>query len=226
MPLLISVQQAAMNALKGWLQSSLPRDWKIDARWPDPDRRLPSKAVTVIMSGPVQWIMTDPVVVDGPFDVGIPGSKAWTWRLRTGIQPIQLDLWSNSAFSVDDMAARIESVLNAGESATGTNAAGQLPSDPFRNGILLKLQDGWSGNCDFVFNEPEIIEDPTSVQRSEYRYIYHGEAIFNLTGTATSVQLAQVTLKELLSEQSTPPSTTKYDNFTFGATGKATETLG
>lgn len=221
----VSVQQASLNALQAWLTQSLPKDWKISARWPDPERRLPAKAVTVIPAGPVEWTMVEPKVVGGPTSVGIAGSGAFTWLLRLGIMPVQMDVWSNTDVSRDDMMASLENVLNAGTSQTGTNAMG-MPSDPFRNGVLLALGDGWSGNCDFVFNQPEWQDDPSSVQRSEYRATMRGESVFNLYGTATSVIMAQAQLKQKLSELDTPPSTMLYDIYTFGSSGKVTESSG
>ena len=211
MAALVTVQQASSNALTAWLQSQAPVDWFIDSRWPDPDRVLPAKAVTIITAGPVTWDMIDPVLVAGPLvNPNTSQPPLFTWMMRLGIQPLQLDVWANTDIARDDMLARMEPMLNAGNAATGVSTN----DDPFRHGVLLNMGDGWLGTTDVVFIEPEVTDDPQSVSRSEFRATYRGESHFNLFMTAPTVAIAHIRLSMQINELPTISSSQPYDRFT------------
>jgi hypothetical protein len=165
------------------------------------------------MAGALEWTPIDPHIVGGPFQNPQYGQPPlFTWFLRCGIQPLQLDIWANTDVARDDMIARLEPVLNAGFAATGlaTNA------DPFRNGVALKLGDCWDSSiADFVFLTPDVTDDPQSVSRGEYRATYQGQSAFNLTLSAPSVTIANIRLSMQLGEFITPPQNQPYDRFTI-----------
>jgi hypothetical protein len=71
----VSIEQASMNALAAWLTASLPAysyngTTKTDTgvlvsdRWPDPDRTLPGRGVTVLRAGEARDTETQPEVTD------------------------------------------------------------------------------------------------------------------------------------------------------------------
>lgn len=72
MALLVSPQQAALNALALWLTSNLPayapnaargsQGVEISDRWPDHDKELPERAVTLLLAGPPREEGTQPEV--------------------------------------------------------------------------------------------------------------------------------------------------------------------
>src|SRR5438105_2334205 len=67
MAYLVSIQQAACNALQVWLQSQLtpggPSGVSVEPRWPDPEKPLPTAgAVTILMTSGADVVLVDPAV--------------------------------------------------------------------------------------------------------------------------------------------------------------------
>ena len=72
MPDLTSPQQAALDALGAWLTSNLPpympsaargsQGVEVSSRWPDHDKGLPERAVTILLAGPPREEGTQPEV--------------------------------------------------------------------------------------------------------------------------------------------------------------------
>jgi hypothetical protein len=57
-----SIEQAALNALAAWLRATLPTDVIVSDRWPDPDKALPQRAVTILRAGGPTETSTQPSV--------------------------------------------------------------------------------------------------------------------------------------------------------------------
>lgn len=193
---LVPVQQAAINALASWLTTRLTGTGiEVRKRWTEPDRPLPAKAITIIPAGARQDELLDPVVISQSTD-GITGVTTYVYRLRCVTQPLQLDVWSTYAPVRDDILALLDLHLNVGEAIT----LGIAGRDVMRQGLLLALGDGWTGYADICFDSPSYFDTPDSVQVSEYRGTLRGEAVIDLTVTATAPKLATIQLRQTLHE--------------------------
>lgn len=67
MPLQVTIEQAAANALASWLESKLPQgedDFAVavNPTWPDDDTDLPDRAVTILLAGERRDVFTEPSV--------------------------------------------------------------------------------------------------------------------------------------------------------------------
>jgi hypothetical protein len=187
----VSVEQAAVSALGAWLTTALGRDIVVSTRWPEPSKKLPQKAITVLRAGPADEEPLDPIVV-GRIDTG-PHTSLFTWRMRALRQPLQLDVWTHHPRVRDDLLARLDVALNAGMGAT----VGAKNAEPVRHGVVVPLGDGWFGNADCFFDRPEVFDSPEAATRAEYRATLRGWADVDLTITAPSARLAIIRLREL-----------------------------
>ncbi len=188
---LVSLQQAAANALAAWLRARIT-DATVFARWPEPTVKLPLRVVSVLLAGPRVDEELDPIVVARRHLS--PTRAEYTWRMRLCKQPMQLDAWARSDIARDDLVARLDRALNASES----DSVGATRADPVRNGVLLRVGDGWDGFADFLFDAPEAFDTPDAAQRCEYRATYRGHAWMDLTMRAESPRLVAVTLRQQL----------------------------
>lgn len=207
----VSIQQAAANALAAYLTTALS-GVVVEQRWPDPAKALPAKAVTILLSGRRK---------DQPIDyrainvANVGGTQATSvWQFAFCEQDLQLDVWATSDVVRDDIIARLDTVLNAGQSQVSANA------DPVSEGVILALADGWTANgttsfADFQFDGPDIDDSPNSVIECEFRGTYRGTVSVILTATATTARQAQIVF-----EQSIDQSTT-YDKTTITTSGES-----
>lgn len=199
---LVSIQQAARNALAEWLTSEIAsEDIEIEPRWVESDRPLVSKRITIIDAGPrtVEWLQPEIVAstnvdTEGGEDV-VKVDGTWSFGFIT--QPVQLDVWTQSDVELDDVIARLDAALNAGERGLGlTNV------DPFRAGLLLALGCEWvPGNVDFLFEQPVVLQGPASVGEGEWRATYRGRATAQLVQSARSPRLARILLNARIYER-------------------------
>ncbi|HEU4728388.1 MAG TPA: hypothetical protein VFT22_10875 [Kofleriaceae bacterium] len=194
MALAVSIQQATCNALQLWLSSQLT-GVSVEARWPDPEKQFPpGGAVTILLAGGSEEILVDPAVVSVvPSDPADPTHKTFIVRFRYRRQRIQLDVWHTSDVGLDDLIERLDIALNAPESLTMPNT---VNSDLTRNGVLLALADGFTGNCDFTFEQPELDMNADRVQQREWRATYRGFVDLMLARTVTSAVLTQIELRQ------------------------------
>src|SRR5690349_16248211 len=132
MPLRTTVEQAACNALGAWLDSTLT-DVTVSDRWPEPDEKLPARAVSILLVGKpddesvtLRDVQRIPVVGDtSVFD--------YVFRVRARTHPVQLDVWTHNSVNREDVLAQLEDALTAGVSETiGPSAVGE----PVRDGPL------------------------------------------------------------------------------------------
>lgn len=185
----VSLQQAGNNALATWLVSQLPGDVSISFSWPSPDMELPGKSISILMAGgafdtPIERQLIKQVNIDALTATG-------SWQIRSRRQPIQLDVWARTNPERDDLLARLDIALNAGESPV---AAG---SDPAGDGLLLNLADGWVESfADFSFDGPTIDDTPESIKRSEYRATISGDVYLMLYVNKISSRQLLINLSE------------------------------
>jgi hypothetical protein len=191
--MVVSVEQAAANALGRWLASQLPpAEVTVDTRWPEASVDMPAKAITILLAGPPEEEPLDPIVVaEAPIDAT---HAMFTWRISALRQPLQMDVWTRYDPDRDDLLARLRPLLNAGMRAT----LGAYNANPVRHGIVLPLADGWDGTADCFFDRPDRFDSPVAVQRCEYRAVYRGWADVDLTITAPSARLARLSLVQRL----------------------------
>jgi len=189
----ISLQQAAANALATWLRARVG-DAVVFPRWPEPNVKLPPKAISVLLAGPRIDEELDPIPI-ARRDLSSTRAE-YTWRTRLCKQPMQLDVWAKSDAARDDLIARLDRALNASE----RESIGVPRADPVRNGVLLRLGDDWNGFADFLFDAPNPFDTPDAAQRCEYRATYRGHAWMDLTMRAESPRLVAATLRQRLHE--------------------------
>lgn len=197
MPQLVTLQQAARNALAAWLGTELAsEDVEVEPRWVEPDRRLTAKRVTIIDAGPrkIEWLAPEILAttnVDTEGGVAVQKVDA-TWGFGFITQPVQLDVWALSDVEIDDIQARLDASLNKGNRGLGlTNV------DLFAEGLRLHLADGWApGIVDFLFEEPVILQSPTSVGEGEWRAMYRGRATAQMAQVARSARIARILLEQ------------------------------
>jgi hypothetical protein len=187
----LTVEQAVVNALGSWLARSLGKSVAVSAQWPEPTKKLPPKAITILRTGSPDEEPLDPIVV-ARVDTG-PHVSLFTWRMRALRQPLQLDVWARHHAARDELLAELDVALNAPMSAT----IGVSSSDPVRHGVVVPLGDGWTGMADCFFDRPEVSDTPDAAARGEYRATVRGWADVDLTVTAPSARLAVIRFVDL-----------------------------
>jgi hypothetical protein len=187
----VTVEQAVVNALSLWLVRWLGSGVTVSAQWPEPTKKLPPKAVTILRAGPPDEEPLDPIVVSR-VDTG-PHVSLFTWRMRALRQPLQLDVWARHHAARDELLAELDEALNAPMAAT----IGAKNADPVRHGVVVRLGDGWTGMADCFFDRPEVTDTPDAAARSEYRATLRGWADVDLTITAPSARLAVIRFLDL-----------------------------
>lgn len=211
---LVTIQQAARNALAKWLRTELAPVRNglgvvVEPRWFPKDVELPRYAVSIIDAGPREVEWTDPEILDqtlkGAAHVEV------TWGLGYVTQRLQLDVWTPSDLELDDVVARLDIALNAGQRPMGASNP-----DPVAVGVLVLLEDGWEGaTADLTFDAPETQHTPSSVNESEWRATYRGAASMRLAIKATSARMARVKVHQRLSnDELDVTSTASGDTYT------------
>jgi hypothetical protein len=188
----VSVEQAAVNALKTYLQSQLDSDIKISGTWPNPDKALPAKAVTILKIGPRIDTKIEPQLIGSaelaPVD---PTKMAYTWQIKAVEQRIQLDVWAKYEGVRDDIQSQLDSALNQG---TYVTLGPGLDRSHFSDGLTLRLGDGHTGYVSFLFDGPEIADEPDSAQRNEFRTTQVGTLYTYLAVTKVMPRIARIHL--------------------------------
>lgn len=193
---MISIQQAACDALTRWIQANIT-DATVSSRWPTVDRPLPNKAITVITAGARQDTDIEARLLA---QTDLANNQASiVWQIKVCEQPLQLDVWAKTDAERDDLLARLDDVLNYGEAALGL--AGEF-YDPARTGLLLPVVDGWptGTTADFTFDGPDTPDTSDAAKRAEFRGMIRGSVYVALTVTRTSVLQVQLILKQRLND--------------------------
>lgn len=205
---MVTIQQAAVNALATWLASQLTGGVDVNSRWPEPTEQLPPKSLTIVLAGPADDELFDPVVVAQTNHPTDPVAT-YTYRFRCRRQALQLDVFTQYDVDRDDIMAQLDTALNVSDGVT----LGTPNSEPVRNGLCLQLGDGWTGIADFLFEGPSAVDDADSEQQTDYRATYRGYVDMMLTvTTATPVaRMKTIRLRQRAHESPTPPSTLPTD---------------
>lgn len=209
----VSVEQAANNAFATYLGAQLVAAGyaggtavSVEPRWPDPDKQLPTRAVSLILAGRRDDVLFDPYVVS---TVAVDGATfTTTWAVASVDQPVQLDVWARDDYARDDLVATVNAILLKSGGANITAS----------HGVLVDLDDGWSGKADFLFDGPERLETPASRRETDYRAIFRGRSTALLTVTATSGRMANLIARRRLYQQD--PASGPYDVVTMTTGGR------
>lgn len=204
--------QRASNALAAYLQTALP-DVVVYGNWPEPDHKLPPKAITVTSVGPrrVELGGTQMQTIISTAQLSPPDAiqRLYTWAAEAWRQDAQIDIWATSFAACDDIVARLDDALRAGLGAT----LGQANADPFRDGCLVALDTttGPPGFADFVFDGEDDDQTPTQSGRDEWRATMRGECAVNYLRVKQQARLATPKLRLKAIENGDPGTT---DTFT------------
>lgn len=192
---LVTIQQAARNALAAWLVTDLAAvsGLKIEPRWVEVDVAKLPLAITVIDAGPRRIEWGDPVLLSStPINAT---QVEGVWALGDVEQRVQLDIWAPSDVQLDDIMARLDRSLNANVRPIGGNG------DPFAPGLLVNMVDGWApGTANFLFDEPDTGHTADDANQQEWRGMYRGMMSARLCAKAISPRLARLKLKQRISE--------------------------
>lgn len=193
---MISIQQATASALQAYLQARMP-DVDVSDRWPNGDKRLPPKAISILMAGRRRDFEIQPHIV--AIDNLTFNRGDYTWGIKFITQPLQLDVWATSDIDRDDILARLDDFLNAG----ATSLVGALNVDPVENGLILQLDSyGWPASiADYEIGGPYINDSPNSIARDEFRATVEIDASALLTVTRTSARQRLIHLAMQLNEE-------------------------
>jgi hypothetical protein len=216
MSLLVSIQQAAANALAAWLGASLTGSPAVEPRWPDltklfsggTDAQRP-KAVSIIIVGKPrdEYIDSTQTRVADNGNGTVTTTRAQLFR----IQSVQLDVWCAYDVDRDDLVAQLDQLF-AGAGGATTDPIVAARRNPDDHGVVLTLGDGWGfppldpSVADFAFDGPENLDNAEEVGRSVFRAMYSGEARLMLSVTTTDPKLARVTLKESVQQADALPA--------------------
>lgn len=207
----VSVGQASANALAAYLTTVFgytSLDVAITSRWPSLSQELPPRAITIVPVGRRQRLEVIPSM-DVVTRTNLTATTAQVgFRLGSFVQPIQLDVWAGYDVDRDSIIAQLDVALSASMNVTLAGQPG-INDDPVRDGIVVPLlsDDCFTGNIDYWFDEPDISDAAASVQRSEYRATYFGEARGTFYQLATVPRLVSATLVQSLSQTGIPPVT-------------------
>jgi hypothetical protein len=183
----VSSGQAAANALALWLSANLSHDITVYPRWPEPSN-LPPKSISILRVGRTSRVDAFGLWLATRTNVG-PTRAQVQFMFGAVEQPIQLDVWASTDVDRDDILGQLETVLYAGIKST-INVSG----DPVRDGVLLPLADGFTGNVDFFFEDTTIDDTPEQIQRLEFRATIGALARFAITVDANVPRMLRTNL--------------------------------
>jgi hypothetical protein len=218
----LSVGQVAANSVAAWLQASLSPDVTVSARWPG-TTQLPVnsanrvKAVTVTKVGRRTRLDAELPLVPLAQTMLTTTTASATFPIGAYAQPLQIDIWCAYDSDREDILDQLDDVLNQGVDKTidPTRA-----DDPVRDGIVLPIpeENGYVGYLDCWFDEPEIVDDPVSVQAAEYRASISGVVRGTFARIREVPTLHVVTAAIKSSEASPAPAGQPYETVTLTAT--------
>jgi hypothetical protein len=222
-----SISRAAIQALAAWLTQSLSKDITVNDQWPPAGVRLKSKTVSVIHTGRRQ--RGDSYgTMEITARTNISPTQAEI-RIRMGevTQPLQIDIWCTNDSDRDDVMAQLDQVLHAGRAETLNvqNSTQTVTSDPWSDDLTLPFDPNgcFAGDfCTFLFDDWDISDDVSSIEKSEYRTSLIGEAVMPFSVFKTVPRLINATFEQNVTQDITP---TVYDTTTLTANGTPKPTV-
>jgi len=194
---MVSLEQAAANALQAYLQTALGSGVKVRNRWPNPDKNLPPLAVTILLSGDPTRTWVQPNDISSSTGTSA-GKLLYRWHLGESVQPLQIDCWATAnAPALDDLRAKVDAALLGGNRA-------ELYPIPGPLSLALQSADGWTGTIDFYFDGFTVLQTPDTEQENEFRALCRGEARVAIYVDAETPRLARIILKQILGDASRP----------------------
>lgn len=213
----LQTAQLSANALATYLTSALT-ECNVLARWPSNSVQLANRTVSITKVGARRRLD-----VNIPLDpIGRVNASATTanvtFPIGTLIQPIQIDVWCTSDGDRDDVLSQLDDALTAGVNETVDPS---FTDDPVKDGIVLAISapNEPTQYIDCWFDEPEIFDDPSNIQRAEYRATIAGDIRATLSRTVTVPRMVTLKAKVKSSEQSPPPAGQLYDTATITTSG-------
>jgi hypothetical protein len=188
---MVSVEQAAANALQAYLQTALGSGVKVRNRWPNPDKNLPPLAVTILLAGDPTRSWVQPHDISSQSGTSL-GKRLYRWLVCESSQPLQIDCWATAnAPALDDLRGRVDAALMAGD---------QRDTFPVPGPVTLSLltADGWTGTADFFFDGFTVLQTPDTEQENEFRALCRGEARVAIYADAETPRLARIILQQTL----------------------------
>lgn len=189
----VSIEQAAANALCTYLAAALGSGVSVESRWPEPEKELPDLGVTVLLAGEAQHQLVTSTEPFSSQELVPPDAtkKRYRWKVAEVVQPLQIDCWAKYDVKRDDLRARLEAALQAGD---------QTEDFPVPPGLDLALlpADGWEGTVEYIFQAFGNLDNPNAAQQSEWRATARGEAHVALYIDAVSARMAHLTLRQKL----------------------------
>lgn len=208
---MVTIQQAAANAFAAWLASQLP-GVEVEPRWPAPNKKKPPKSITVTMAGRRRDTPLDPHLIKMT-NQGSTQVRA-VWQIAACTQPFQLDVWAQSEPARDDLLARLDELLHAGESSL----ASAFAPTGVGTGNLIAVADGWEDcgtTADFIFDEPFLDISSDTQGRSIYRATFHGECHVILALTKVHARQLLINFKLRLGGTDEVEANVSSDNYTL-----------
>lgn len=188
---MVSIEQAAVNALQAYLQTALGSSVKVSKRWPNPDKNLPPLAVTILPSGEPTRTFVQPQDISSVAGSDA-GKRLYRWFVCESAQPIQLDCWATAHHAaLDDLRAKVDAALMAGDRRDTYPIPGPVT-------LALLTADGWTGTADFFFDGFTVLQTPDTEQQNEYRAMCAGQARVALYIDAETPRLARIILQQTL----------------------------
>ena len=194
---MMSIEQAAASALANYLSTVLNTDpiapVSVEQRWPDPEKPLPALAVTVLLIGDAQHQLVSTTEPVSSQELIPPDAtkKLYRWKVAEVTQPLQIDCWATYDVARDDLRARVEAALQAGDQTE------DWPTPPGLDLALLSA-DGWEGTAEFIFQAFGNMDNPSSAAQSEWRATARGESRVALYIDAVSPRMAHLILRQKL----------------------------
>lgn len=156
------------------------------ASWPEPDKPIRRRVVSVIPVGERRVEYLEPRMLERVLDVPQdPSRPVWRWQVAEVTQPIEIDVWAPHDAWRDEILAALDMILNG------------FPELP-ENGLLLQLGNGWSGNAVYDFGGPSNLDSPSSVAQAEYRSTLLGDGRAVLTIDSATANLARVIVRHII----------------------------
>jgi hypothetical protein len=197
----VTVQQAAANALRTYLQSQMDLREGSGAvvvldRWPPSGELAQPRSISVITAGEREDVYKAGLQAELVRQSSVNSTTGlYTWRVAACSQLVQLDVWATYDVALDEMLADLDQAFRQGTSVT----LGLTNGMPFREGVLLAMGDDWQGFVDCTLEGgPNVHHSNEAHVTNEHRATLRCRLDMDLTLQAQSPKLLRVLLEQTL----------------------------